>query len=169
MKKKIKQSAQEANRFNLEIENLQKKQNIFGEKLDSVQEGCIMLKSQVEIIEDETRSKANSKYKDLLLLVAEQQKSKYFQQVKEDKYKFLYKKKLSRHTEFKKQVNQIQALLAIVEQMNQEYPRLQFSLAKVALTLRDLCKKYSSNEEEEELEEMTEEEEGTVEEENGQV
>lgn len=88
--------------------------------------------------------------------------------MKEDKYRFLYKKKLSRHTEFKKQVNQIQALLAIVEQMNQEYPRLQFSLAKVTLTLRDLCKKYSSNEEEE-LEEMTEEEEGTVEEENGQV
>lgn len=171
LKKRIKQSAQEANRFNLEIENLQKKQNIFGEKLDSVQEGCIMLKSQVEIIEDEIKSKVNSKYKDLLLLVAEQQKSKYFQQVKEDKYKFLYKKKLSRHTEFKKQVNRIQALLAIVEQMNQEYPRLQFSLAKVALTLRDLCKKYLSNEEEEEeeLEEMTEEEEETVEEEEETV
>ena len=92
-------------------------------------------------------------------MVTEQQKNKSFQLVKDGKYKLLFKKKVSRYTEFKKQVDQVQAVMAIIDQLNQEYPSLLMSLEKVVVALREMYEKYAPHEEEEEgdVEEVEEE------------
>jgi len=60
---------------------------------------------------------------------------KYYQQVKDGKYSMLCKSESSLETEQNKQVDRMQALSAIVDRLNQEFPHSQLALRKVSLAL----------------------------------
>ena len=68
-------------------------------------------------------------------LLGKQQKMKYYQQVKDNKYMMLCKSESSLETEGNKQVDRMQALSAIVDRLNQEFPHVQPALRKVSLAL----------------------------------
>ena len=68
-------------------------------------------------------------------LISRQQKSKYYQQVKDKKYTRLCKSATSLETEREKQVDRTQTLAAIVDRLNQQYPHAQTALYKVTTAL----------------------------------
>ena len=68
-------------------------------------------------------------------LLGKQQKMKYFQQAKDGKYTRLCKSEASLENEYQKQVDRMQALSAIVDRLNQEYPHTQPTLRRVTLQL----------------------------------
>lgn len=68
-------------------------------------------------------------------LLAKQQKMKYFQQAKDGKYTMLCKSESSLENEHQKQVDRMQALSAIVDRLNQEFPHAQPSLRRVTLAI----------------------------------
>lgn len=68
-------------------------------------------------------------------LLGKQQKAKYFQQAKDGKYTMLCKSESSLENESSKQVDRMQALSAIVDRLNQEFPHVQPALRRVNLAL----------------------------------
>lgn len=68
-------------------------------------------------------------------LLGKQQKAKYFQQAKDGKYTMLCKSESSLENESTKQVDRMQALSAIVDRLNQEFPHVQPALRRVNLAL----------------------------------
>lgn len=68
-------------------------------------------------------------------LLGKQQKMKYFQQAKEGKYTRICKSEASLESEYQKQVDRMQALSAIVDRLNQEYPHAQPTLRRVTVNL----------------------------------
>ena len=67
-------------------------------------------------------------------LLARQQKAKYFQQVRDGKYTRLCKTDDNLQAELSRQVDRMQAVSAIADRLVQDYPHVQPSLKKVALT-----------------------------------
>lgn len=74
-------------------------------------------------------------WQNLTELLGKQQKSKYFQQAKDGKYTMLCKSESSLENESTKQVDRMQALSAIVDRLNQEFPHVQPALRRVNLAL----------------------------------
>lgn len=68
-------------------------------------------------------------------LLGKQQKMKYFQQAKDGKYMRLCKSEASLESEYQKQVDRTQALGAIVDRLNQEYPHTQPTLRRVTVNI----------------------------------
>ena len=68
-------------------------------------------------------------------LLSNQQRSKYFQQVKDNKYTRICKSDAALDQELEKQVNRMQTLNAIVDRLNKDYPHAQPALNKVTLAL----------------------------------
>ncbi len=66
-------------------------------------------------------------------LLAKQQRSKYYHQVKDKKYTRFCKTEAALENERQKQVDRMQAVLAIVDRLTQEYPHVQPALRKVTL------------------------------------
>ena len=67
-------------------------------------------------------------------LLARQQRSKYYQQLKDKKYTRLCKSDANLTAEEGKQTERMQAISAIADRIIQDYPHVQPSLRKVALT-----------------------------------
>lgn len=67
-------------------------------------------------------------------LLARQQRSKYYQQLKDSKYSRLCKSDANLAAEEGKQTERMQAISAIADRIIQDYPHVQPSLRKVALT-----------------------------------
>ena len=68
-------------------------------------------------------------------LLSRQQKMKYYQQVKDGKYTMLCKTPAALDLESQKQEERVQALTAIVDRLNSEFPHAQPALRKVTLML----------------------------------
>lgn len=66
-------------------------------------------------------------------LVTKQQKSKYYQQVKENRYTRLCKTDSALDVELNKQMDKMQTLTAIVDRLSQEYPHAQPAIKKVSM------------------------------------
>merc|ERR1711941_148277 len=134
-KKKIKQSMQEADKAESEINQLRAEQvelqNALSEKrrsLESMQEHSAELDAEYEkLLEDRQRNLAD--------LLAMQQKSKNFEALKNGKYVMLCKTEAGLNAETQKQTDKFHKLTSIVDRLNNEHPHLQPSLRKVTLSL----------------------------------
>ena len=67
-------------------------------------------------------------------LLARQQRAKYYQQFKDSRYTRLCKSDTNLDAEEGKQTERMQAISAIADRIVQDYPHVQPSLRKVALT-----------------------------------
>ena len=74
-------------------------------------------------------------FQNMMDLLSRQQKSKYYQQVKDGKYTRLCKSDAALETELEKQTERIHTLAMIIDRLNQEFPHAQPTLRKVALAL----------------------------------
>ena len=68
-------------------------------------------------------------------LVSKQQRLKYYQQAKEGRYTMLCRTESATSTEHSKQEGRVQALNAIVDRLNQEFPHTQPTLRRATLSL----------------------------------
>ena len=68
-------------------------------------------------------------------LVSKQQRMKYYQQAKEGRYTKLCRSETAAETEQSKQEERIQALNAIIDRLNQEFPHTQPTLRRATLSL----------------------------------
>ena len=66
-------------------------------------------------------------------LLARQQKAKYYQQVKDGRYRRLCRTDAALDSELQKQIDRMQNMTAILERLSQEYPHVQPGLRKVML------------------------------------
>ena len=68
-------------------------------------------------------------------LLTRQQRAKYYQQVKDNKYTRICKSDTALDQELEKQVNRLQTLHAIVDRLNKDFPHAQPALYKATLML----------------------------------
>ncbi|CAI9742972.1 Hypothetical predicted protein [Octopus vulgaris] len=141
-KKKIKQVQKESGDFAQDIEDLQQKQNICGDELEVLQVDCNALKATLDDTTEHIEKSSNTKYRRMIDLLQQQRRNKYYQQVKDKRYKMLCKSKAALHSEYTKHMNNLQTLMAIVEQICQEYPGIQKSLQRLLHVLHIQSHKY---------------------------
>ncbi|WAQ97414.1 CCD40-like protein [Mya arenaria] len=134
-RKKIKQTIQEANSCDDEIKQLRDHQTDLSSELEQHQVNVQQLQSNSDTIDGDIDRLIEVKQKNLTELLSRQQKMKYFQQAKDGKYTRLCKSEASLESEYQKQVDRMQALSAIVDRLNQEYPHAQPTLRRVTVNL----------------------------------
>ncbi|BFZ02980.1 hypothetical protein BsWGS_06019 [Bradybaena similaris] len=135
LRKKIKQTINEANACDNEIQKLRDLQQSMSEKLEEKQINCQQLQGISDTLDGDIERSLEIKQKNLSELLARQQKTKYYQQVKEGKYTMLCKTPAALELETQKQESRLQALTAIVDRLNSEFPHAQQALRKATLAL----------------------------------
>ena len=73
-------------------------------------------------------------FQNLSDLVAQQQRGKYYQQVKDGKYTRICRTASALESELNKQEERMETLAAISDRLTQEYPHAQPALKRVVLT-----------------------------------
>ncbi|KAK3091997.1 hypothetical protein FSP39_024328 [Pinctada imbricata] len=135
LRKKIKATINEAGSCDGEILDLRSHQGDLSSQLEQRQVNVQQLQSTSDTMDGDIERLYEIKQKNLTELLGKQQKSKYFQQAKDGKYVMLCKSESSLENEHTKQVDRMQALSAIVDRLNQEFPHIQPALRKVTLAL----------------------------------
>lgn len=133
LKKKIKQTINDANASDLEIRELREQQQELSGQLEERQLNVQQLQGSADTLDGDVDRLVEQKQKNMADLVALQQKTKNYQQVKDKKYTRLCKSDTAVDNELQKQVDRMQAMLAIADRLTQEYPHAQPALRKVAL------------------------------------
>ncbi|GFR74317.1 coiled-coil domain-containing protein 40 [Elysia marginata] len=134
-RKKIKQTIHEANGCDIEIKDLREHQQGLSEQLEEKQINCQQLQSTSDSLDGDVERTFEVKQKNLQELLAKQQKMKYYQQAKDGKYTMLCKTPAALELEVNKQSDRMQALSAIVDRLNSEFPHAQQALRKATMTL----------------------------------
>uniref|UniRef100_A0A0B7A0L2 Coiled-coil domain-containing protein 40 n=1 Tax=Arion vulgaris TaxID=1028688 RepID=A0A0B7A0L2_9EUPU len=135
LRKKIKQTINEANACDSEIKSLREHQEALSDKLEEKQVSCQQLQGVSDTLDGDIERSLEIKQKNLSELLARQQKMKYYQQVKEGKYVMLCRTPAAIEQETQKQENRLQALTAIVDRLNSEFPHAQQALRKATVAL----------------------------------
>jgi predicted nucleic acid-binding Zn-ribbon protein len=135
MKKKIKQTINEANACDSEIRTLREHQQTLSEQLEEKQVKCQQLQGVSDTLDGDIERCLEIKQKNLSELLARQQRMKYYQQVKEGKYTMLCRTPTALELESHKQDDRLQALTAIVDRLNTEFPHAQQALRKASLAI----------------------------------
>ncbi|KAK3598746.1 hypothetical protein CHS0354_028798 [Potamilus streckersoni] len=134
-RKKIKQTIQEANGCDTEIQELRQHQQELSQQLEQRQINVQHLQSSSDTLDGDIDRLVEVKQKNLTDLSYKQQKMKYFQQVRDGKYVRLCKSSASLENEYQKQVDRMQALSTIVDRLNQEFSHAQPALRRATLLL----------------------------------
>ncbi|XP_032234443.2 coiled-coil domain-containing protein 40 [Nematostella vectensis] len=135
MKKKIKQTNNDANACDAEIQGLRENQVHVSQELEEKQVTCQQLQSRLDELDADVDKMAEDRQRNLADIVAIQQKAKYYNQLKEGRYTALCKTPESLEAEMQKQRDRLQSLMTIVDRLNQEFPHAQPVLRKVTLSL----------------------------------
>ncbi|XP_011454679.3 coiled-coil domain-containing protein 40 [Magallana gigas] len=135
LRKKIKVTIQEANGCDDEIQDLRGHQVELSQQLEDKQVNVQHLQGNSDTLDGDIERLFENKQKNMSELLGKQQKAKYFQQAKDGKYTMLCKSESSLENESTKQVDRMQALSAIVDRLNQEFPHVQPALRRVNLAL----------------------------------
>ncbi|XP_021370653.1 coiled-coil domain-containing protein 40-like isoform X2 [Mizuhopecten yessoensis] len=135
LRKKIKHTIQEANSCDGEIQDLRDHQLDLSSQLEQNQVTVQHLQSNSDTMDGDIERLLEVKQKNMTEILEKQQKTKYFQQAKDGKYTMLCKSESSLENESTKQVDRMQALSAIVDRLNQEYPHVQPAMRRVTLAL----------------------------------
>jgi len=135
LRKKVKTTIQDAQGCDGELHSLREDQKQLGQMLESKQIQCRELEGNADSLDGDIERQLEMKQRNIADLIAKQQKTKYYQQVKDRKYKRLVKDDNLLEGEREKQIDKMQSLSNIVERLQEEYPHLQPSLRKVSLSL----------------------------------
>lgn len=135
LRKKIKSTIQDANSCDGEIRDLRDHQHNLSGSLEEKQINCQQLQMSSDTLDGDVDRTAELKAKNLVELLARQQKMKYYQQVKDGKYTMMCKTPASLDLETQKQEDRVQALNAIIDRLNSEFPHAQSSLRKATVLL----------------------------------
>ncbi|KAH9504072.1 Coiled-coil domain-containing protein 40 [Bulinus truncatus] len=135
MRKKIKQTIQEANSCDSELKELREHQQAVSEQLEQKQVNCQQLQGASDTLDGDLERAVEVKQRNMMELLSRQQKSKYYQQVKDNKYTMMCRSESSLQLESQKQEDRLQSLTSIVHRLNSEFPYAQPALRKVTMTL----------------------------------
>ncbi|XP_041363110.1 coiled-coil domain-containing protein 40-like [Gigantopelta aegis] len=135
LRKKIKQTINDANSCDQEIKELRDHQGELSESLEQKQINCQHLQGSADTLDGDINRLVELKQKNLSDLLSRQQKMKYYIQVKDGKYTMLCKTDTSLDTEYSKQIDRMQTLSTIVDRLNQEFPHAQPALRRVTMAL----------------------------------
>ncbi|KAL5019139.1 hypothetical protein ScPMuIL_004861 [Solemya velum] len=125
----------EANSCDKEIQELRQHQQDLSHQLEERQIHVQQLQGASDTLDGDIDRMSEVKQKNLADLVSRQRRVKYFQQAKDGKYTMLCRSETSLESEHTKQVDRMQALSAIVDRLNQEFPHIQPALRRVTLAL----------------------------------
>ncbi|KAM7433427.1 Coiled-coil domain-containing protein 40 [Porites harrisoni] len=135
MKKKIKQTNQDANACDTDIQVLREKQMSVSRELEEKQTTCQQLQTSADELEVQIDTLSEERQRNLADIVAKQQKLKYYTQLKNGRYTPLCKTPETLENELQKQRARLQSLMTIVDRLNQEFPQAQPALRKITLSL----------------------------------
>ncbi|CAH3039798.1 unnamed protein product [Pocillopora meandrina] len=135
MKKKIKQTNQDANACDTDIQVLREKQMTVSRDLEEKQTTCLQLQTTADELEVQIDTLSEERQRNLADIVAKQQKLKYYNQLKNGRYTPLCKTPETLEAELQKQRARLQSLMTIVDRLNQEFPQAQPALRKITLSL----------------------------------
>ncbi|KAF6040311.1 CCDC40 [Bugula neritina] len=135
LKKKIKATIQDAQSCDDELQGLRNDQKQLGQMLETKQIRCRELESNADSLDGDIERQLEMKQRNMADLVAKQQKTKYYMQIKDRKYKRLVKDDDLLESEKEKQIDKMQSLSNIVERLQEEFPHLQPHLRKVSFSL----------------------------------
>ncbi|XP_070579736.1 coiled-coil domain-containing protein 40-like [Ptychodera flava] len=135
MKKKIKQVQQDANACDGDISELRGHQQQLSQQLEEKQTTYQQLQSQADTYDGDIEQLMEIKQRNMVDLIARQQKLKHYHALKDGKYTMLCKTEQALETETQKQIDRMQTITTIVDRVNQEYPHIQPALRKVSLSL----------------------------------
>lgn len=134
LKKKIKHTIHDANSCDEEIREYRDHQHELSNSLEERQLNVQQLQGNTDTLDGDLERMLETKHKNLSDLVLKQQRGKYYQQVKDNRYTRLCKTESALQQEHEKQVEKMQTITAIVDRLNQEYPHVQPALKKVTLS-----------------------------------
>eukprot|EP00794_Sanderia_malayensis_P008980 gene8980-9938_t len=135
LKKKIKQTAQDASSCDDDIRQLREQQQMLSQSLEEKQVTERNLTTAIDDQEFEVEQATETKHKNLADIVAKQQRVKYYNTLKDKKYSSLCKTPEKLDSEIQKQRDRFQSLLTIVDRLNVEYPSAQTALRRITLSL----------------------------------
>ncbi|XP_055874600.1 coiled-coil domain-containing protein 40-like [Biomphalaria glabrata] len=135
MRKKIKQTIQEANGCDTEMKELREHQQTISEQLEQKQVNCQQLQGALDTMDGDIERALEVKQRNMSELLSRQQKSKYYQQLKDNKYTMMCRSESALEMESQKQEDRLQSLTSIVHRLNSEFPYAQPALRKVTMTL----------------------------------
>ncbi|XP_077980301.1 coiled-coil domain-containing protein 40-like [Glandiceps talaboti] len=135
MKKKIKQTQQDAHSCDGDIGELRVHQQQLSQQLEEKQTTYQHLQGQADTFDGDIDQLMEIKQRNMADLIAKQQKVKHYQSLKDGKYTLLCKTEQALDAETQKQGDRIHTITTIVDRINQEYPHIQPALRKVTLSL----------------------------------
>ncbi|XP_057311737.1 coiled-coil domain-containing protein 40-like [Hydractinia symbiolongicarpus] len=135
LKKKIKQTNQDSNACEDEINRLRGYQQELSGNLEEKQSNGQKLQQAIDIHESDIERMVELKQRNFNEILKKQQKAKYYTSLKGGKYTRLCKTPTSLDTEKQKQTERFQCLSTIVDRLNSEYPEMQPALREVTLSL----------------------------------
>ncbi|XP_013409019.1 coiled-coil domain-containing protein 40 isoform X1 [Lingula anatina] len=135
LRKKIKQTVQDASGCDQEIRQLREHQQQLSQQLEDRQTNCQQLQGKADELDVDVERLYEQKQKNLSELLSKQQRAKYYQQAKDGKYTRICKSDAALDSELEKQKERLYALSAIVDRLNQEFPHVQPALRKVTVAL----------------------------------
>lgn len=133
LKKKIKNTIQEANRCDEDLSELRQHQQVLAHQLEEKQLNVQQLQNNSDTLDGDIERLLENKQRNMAELLARQQKAKYYQQVKDGRYTRLCRTDAALDSELQKQIDRMQNMTAILERLSQEYPHVQPGLRKVML------------------------------------
>jgi chromosome segregation ATPase len=131
LKRKLKQTQQEANECETEIQRLKHQQQELSLQLDDRQVKVQQLQTASDCYDADIDRLSEQKQVNIADLLARQQKTKYYQKLKDGKYTRLCRSSASLDQEKCRQHDQMNEILAIVDRLCNEYPHAQPALRKV--------------------------------------
>ncbi|CAB3982035.1 Hypothetical predicted protein [Paramuricea clavata] len=135
LKKKIKQTNNDANDCDKDIRSLQENQQQVSTQLEDKQSKVYQLQSSVDEADLNIDRLTDERKRNLADILAAQKKVKHLTAVKEGRYTTLCKTSETLDSELQKQKDRLQSLMTIVDRLNQEFPYAQPALRKITLSL----------------------------------
>ncbi|GAB1606240.1 coiled-coil domain-containing protein 40-like, partial [Argonauta hians] len=148
-KRKIRSTQKETARLNQELESLLGEQNKYTESIEVVEETCNEYCATLEYIRGQVKRCMNTKYKKLSDLVLEQRHTKYYDQLKQNRYKMLCATKEAHRAERTRQLDRVASLNVILEQLLQQYPAAHPALERLVSALQECREAYAAGPESE--------------------
>ncbi|PAA68484.1 hypothetical protein BOX15_Mlig020612g1 [Macrostomum lignano] len=124
LRKRIKQTIKTTNECDEDIEDLRQKQSLLESEIAERNERCNQLQQEADRLNETLASLTDMKQMQIFDLQSRQQTARYYQQVREGKYKPLYKDSARLEEERQRQQERTQALSLVIERVSSEHPQV---------------------------------------------
>ncbi|XP_012273583.1 coiled-coil domain-containing protein 40 [Orussus abietinus] len=138
-KKRLKQILKEGKQTNEKLSEVETQQKELLMKLDEGQSGLRAVEDTIPDIDNQIQEAEITKHHNLQMLVRKQRKVKMLQDVKDGRYRMLFKSEGALNEELEKQRIMNADLTEIMEQTQKDFPLLKNSIRPILLTLQTPC------------------------------